>query len=99
MGSVTTNYTIGYVLGEGAFGSVRVGTHNATKVKRAIKAIRRERDTPELQEKEFLNEVGLLMQMDHPHIVRLHEYYTDAKHFHLVTDLYTGGELFEYIIR
>jgi calcium-dependent protein kinase len=36
--------------------------------------------------------------MDHPHIIKMYEYYIDNKHFHLVTDICSGGELFDFII-
>jgi serine/threonine protein kinase len=98
IGPITENYKIGKVLGEGAFGSVREATHKLNHGRRAIKAIRRDKSCSKRQEEKFINEVSLLTQMDHPHIVKVFEYYIDAIHFHLVTDLYTGGELLDYII-
>ena len=36
--------------------------------------------------------------MDHPHIIKLYEYFEDTKNVYLITELCTGGELFDRII-
>ena len=48
--------------------------------------------------KKFFAEVDILRKLDHPNILKLFEFYEDLKHFHLVTELCTGGELFDRII-
>lgn len=32
---------------------------------------------------------------DHPNIIKIFEFFEDKKHFYIVTELYTGGELFQ----
>eukprot|EP00975_Prorocentrum_lima_P064038 12895137-Prorocentrum_lima.AAC.1 len=45
-------------------------------------------------------EVSILKEVDHPHIVRLREvYYGGDLQLHLVMDLCTGGELFDYLVK
>ena len=39
------------------------------------------------------NEIEILKQVDHPNIVKLIEVYEDDKHFFLVMELMTGGEV------
>jgi calcium-dependent protein kinase len=39
------------------------------------------------------NEIEILKQVDHPNIVKLLEIYEDDKHFFLVMELMTGGEV------
>ena len=36
--------------------------------------------------------------MDHPNIIKLYDVYEDSRNLHLVTELCTGGELFDRII-
>ena len=40
-----------------------------------------------------------MKQLDHPNIVRLYEVFHDDKRYYLVTELCTGGELFEEITK
>lgn len=41
-GTLRDIYKIGHVLGEGAFGEVRLCTHRETKEKRAVKVLKKE---------------------------------------------------------
>ena len=36
--------------------------------------------------------------MDHPNIIRIYEYYIDEKNIYIVTEICSGGELFDKII-
>ena len=46
----------------------------------------------ELMHSKFLPEI------DHPNIIKLYEYFEDNKNVYLITELCTGGELFDKII-
>lgn len=39
-----------------------------------------------------------MSKLDHPHILNVYEYFEDANHLYIVTELCTGGELFDKII-
>ena len=43
-------------------------------------------------------EIDILRTMDHPNIIKLVDVFEDDKYLHLVTELCTGGELFDRII-
>jgi calcium-dependent protein kinase len=43
-------------------------------------------------------EIELLQSADHPNIIKLYETYEDEKYLHLVMELCTGGDLFDYVI-
>ena len=46
----------------------------------------------------MMREIEILKTMDHPNIIKLIDVYEDERFLHLVTELCTGGELFERII-
>lgn len=43
-------------------------------------------------------EIDILKNLDHPNIVKLYEVFEDNRYIYLVTELCTGGELFDEII-
>ncbi|CAD8108836.1 unnamed protein product [Paramecium primaurelia] len=96
--SYTDDYKLGGVLGVGAFSQVRKVTHRKTRAIRAMKVISKSRlSTTELQQK-FINEINVYKQLDHPHILKLYEFYQDEKNYYIIIELCTGGELFDKII-
>ena len=64
---------------------------------RAIKIIKR-RDQGEVHKQKLIDEVEILKRLDHPNIIKIYEFYQDKKKFYIVTELCTGGELFDYIL-
>ncbi|KAL3937040.1 MAG: hypothetical protein SGBAC_007766 [Bacillariaceae sp.] len=45
-----------------------------------------------------MREIQILKEVKHPNIIALIDVFEDAKYLHLVTELCTGGELFDRII-
>ena len=43
------------------------------------------------------NEINILKELDHPHIIKLHRVIEGVSNYYLVTELMTGGELFDRI--
>eukprot|EP01016_Furgasonia_blochmanni_P042442 TRINITY_DN563_c0_g2_i7.p1 TRINITY_DN563_c0_g2~~TRINITY_DN563_c0_g2_i7.p1 ORF type:complete len:335 (-),score=102.81 TRINITY_DN563_c0_g2_i7:569-1510(-) len=56
----------------------------------------RKKTTKEEQER-LQNEVQILKQLDHPNIIKVYEFYEDKKFLYIVTELCSGGELFDKI--
>jgi serine/threonine protein kinase len=47
---------------------------------------------------EIVTEVQLLRELDHPHVVRLVDFYDEPQYYFIVTDMVRGGDLFMRII-
>lgn len=84
-GTLRDVYKIGKVLGEGAFGEVRICTHRETKEKRAVKVLKKE-NMDAAEQASMLNEINTLRDLDHPNIVKIYEYFEDDKRFYIVTE-------------
>jgi len=82
-------------LGEGHHGSVMECVDRETGVRCAVKTIHKL--DSEVVAGDIVREIELLRRMKHPNIVRLVDVYEDKELLHLVTDLCSGGELFEKI--
>ncbi|OMJ81538.1 hypothetical protein SteCoe_17944 [Stentor coeruleus] len=97
--NITRDYELGPVLGQGAYGYVRTAVHKLTGQERAIKTVKKEKLTRDMQlHSKFFTEIDILRKIDHPNILRLFEFYEDSKGYHLVTEIIKGGELFEFIV-
>merc|ERR1712165_460120 len=83
-------------LGKGTYGEVTACTHIETGQRRAIMVIARSKIR---NWERFQTEVRILQQLDHPNVIKLYEYFEDDTNVYLVTELCTGGELFDRIIK
>jgi calcium-dependent protein kinase len=97
-GSYNEDYKLGGVLGTGAFAEVRKVTNRKTKVVRAMKVVEKKKMSSVEEQKKFMSEIQILKQLDHPNILKLYEFYQDAKNYYIIIELCTGGELFDKII-
>jgi len=88
-------YDIGMQLGRGTFGSVCKATLKGTNITRAVKIMCKA--ASDNMKQVIDNEIDHLITLDHPHIVKLYEYYEDATSFYLVMDFCSGGDLADRI--
>jgi calcium-dependent protein kinase len=84
-------------LGKGAFGEVRKAKHNKSGLIRAVKIINKG-DLNYHELSVIKDEVAILKSLDHPNILRVLEYFEDSERIYIITELCTGGELFDKII-
>ena len=84
------------MIGTGSYGIVRICKNRKTKQKFAVKTIIKN-DVKNIEA--LRREVGVLALLDHPNIVRLHDLYENAYHLHIVTELCTGGELYDHVVQ
>lgn len=90
-------YEIGDILGEGSFGCVRKGIELTTGHEVAIKTMLKSY-AQRTDDTNAIIEVEVLRKLDHPNILKVKEVIEDIRNYHIVTELCTGGELFEKII-
>jgi len=86
------------LLGEGSFGKVFKVSHKLSKVIRAMKIINK-KDALIGNETEaaLIKEINILKSLDHPNILKVYEYFNNKRRLYIITELCTGGELFDKI--
>ena len=94
LGKIIDYYRVGKVLGKGAFGEVRRVVHIETGDQRAVKVIAKQ-SMSEHEQQTLYNEINILKSLDHPNVVKVYEYFEDEKRFFIVTEICSGGELFD----
>jgi len=97
--SYKKKYKVVQKIGSGSFGKVYKVIHLITNQIRAMKLINKETILYQDDEKKFLKEIEILCKLDHPHIIKIFEYYEDESYYYIVTELCEGGELFEQIVK
>ncbi|EON98538.1 putative camk camkl kin4 protein kinase protein [Phaeoacremonium minimum UCRPA7] len=92
-------YILGNTIGEGEFGKVKLGWKQDGGVQVAIKLIKKDQlgSNPSRMAK-IMREVAILKQLTHPNIVRLHKMEESERHYGIVLEYASGGELFDYIL-
>lgn len=91
-------FTRGSKLGEGAFSTVIAATDNASKASYAIKIVTKSKLSLE-DEIALKDEIQVLRELRHEHIIRLYGVFDEEKFIYLVTERMMGGELFDRIVQ
>lgn len=86
-------YDLGRELGRGATAVVYKCTLKGTDQSWAVKIMDKR-----VEHKTIVTEVGILLKMDHPNIVRMKEVFETEDSVYLVLELVTGSELFERVV-
>ncbi|GIX65411.1 calcium-dependent protein kinase 4 [Babesia caballi] len=97
-GSFRQNYKAVKLLGKGSFGEVLLCLNRATGQQYAVKVIIKSSVKRKGDHESLLREVNVLKALDHPNIMKIFEFFEDEKYYYFVTELYTGGELFDEIV-
>lgn len=86
------------MLGSGHFGIVKRATslNPHDRKEYAIKSIPKAKVG--FNKSSLERELEHLMSVNHPNIIKLYEVYEDSNYIHIVMDMCTGGELFEYLV-
>jgi calcium-dependent protein kinase len=94
-GQIETDYTIGEIMGSGAFATVRKVIHKESNIPRALKIIKK---NPKQDSSRMYLEVDILKKLIHNNIMQIFEFYEDKKNFYIITELCEGGELFDKVV-
>lgn len=96
--SYTDAYTTGKTLGEGAFSKVKEAKNNSNNQVYAVKIVNR----PSLSEEDIKGlqqEISILKEINHPNIIKLYDVFYEPEKIYLITELMSGGELFDRIVQ
>lgn len=90
-----SQYQFGKTLGAGTFGVVKHAVHTGTKEEVAVKIIVKK--TLKGNDQMVYDELEMLQKLHHPNIVEFKDWFESKEKFYIVTQLATGGELFDRI--
>ena len=96
-GTFASDFSLGSVLGTGAYSTVREGKEKSTGRVYAVKCVDK-RKLSEEDGKALIDEIGILKGMSHRGIIKLHSDYDEKVYHYIVLENMDGGELFDRIV-
>jgi len=93
------HYKLGETLGIGTFGKVKVGFHQITGHKVAVKILNRQKIKNLDVVGKIRREIQNLKLFRHPHIIKLYQVISTPTDIFMVMEYVSGGELFDYIVK
>ncbi|VDN82532.1 unnamed protein product [Brugia pahangi] len=93
------HYVLNQTLGVGTFGKVKVGTHEGTGYKVAVKILNRQKIKTLDVVGKIRREIQNLSLFRHPHIIRLYQVISTPTDIFMIMEYVAGGELFDYIVK
>lgn len=91
------SFKLGDELGRGNYSTVRLAFNLQTNEQCAAKCIQKKKLTPE-DDEALKVEVAVLGGVDHPSIIKLKGFFEEPLEYFIVTELMSGGELFDRIV-
>jgi serine/threonine protein kinase len=85
------------MLGSGTFGRVTLVQDKTSKMLFALKAMYKSEIVAHKQQNNVLNEKLVMMNSDHPFVLKLYQTFRDAKSLFMLLEFVQGGELFSVI--
>nr|ALE20551.1 AMPK [Leptinotarsa decemlineata] len=93
------HYILGKTLGVGTFGKVKMGEHQLTKHKVAVKILNRQKIKSLDVVGKIRREIQNLKLFRHPHIIKLYQVISTPTDIFMIMEYVSGGELFDYIVK
>ncbi|XP_024149838.1 NUAK family SNF1-like kinase 1 [Oryzias melastigma] len=90
-------YEVMETLGKGTYGKVKKAVERASLRTVAIKSIRKDRITDDLERIHIQREIEITSSLRHPNIIRFHEVFESRDKIVIVMEFASRGELYDYI--
>eukprot|EP00526_Cylindrotheca_closterium_P014256 CAMPEP_0113638944 /NCGR_PEP_ID=MMETSP0017_2-20120614/20417_1 /TAXON_ID=2856 /ORGANISM="Cylindrotheca closterium" /LENGTH=346 /DNA_ID=CAMNT_0000550107 /DNA_START=65 /DNA_END=1105 /DNA_ORIENTATION=- /assembly_acc=CAM_ASM_000147 len=91
---IQTSYQMQAEVGRGSFGIVHKVHKKHTRREYACKTLKKNDKTPDYM---LQREIESLRNLHHPHILKLEDIFEESRFVHIVSELCTGGELYERV--
>jgi CRP-like cAMP-binding protein len=82
------------IVGKGSFGSVKLVVHKTTRESYALKCLKKIEIVKGNLKEHVANERNVMMMLDHPFILKLHNTFQDNKRLYFLLEIGLGGEIF-----
>ena len=92
-----SDFQIGYPIARGGFGKVYLARTRKEEFIVALKVLFKERIMRIKQEHLVAREIEIQLNLDHPNIIQLYDYFWDEKRVFLIMEYASHGDLFNYI--
>lgn len=93
------NYSLGKILGQGAYAAVRQGIHRVTSEKVAVKTYEKYRLTDSTKRRNVKREALIMQSLNHPYTIKLLDSIENSKQIHLVMEYAGTTSLHSYLKR
>lgn len=94
--TIESYYEIMETLGQGTFAKVKRGIEKTSGKEFAIKIINK--DVLAENRESIKTEITILKMVSHPNIIKLHNVFETKKQIYLISEILSGGELFDIIV-
>ncbi|KAI4344067.1 hypothetical protein L6164_011341 [Bauhinia variegata] len=93
-----SDFGLGYVIGEGKYGTVHAATEIKSKCIVAVKIILKQQIEESGKQDQLRREIEIQTSLNHPNILRLYGWFHDDKRVFLVLEYADKGDLYEELI-
>ena len=86
-------------MGKGTFGTVYKVMHKLTGVIRAMKVISKKKLKYGFTDEDIIQEINILTKLEHPHIIKVFEFYNYDKNYYIINEFCNEGDLSEKLAK
>ena len=91
-------YNMKKTIGKGSFSLVKEGVDTETHITYAVKIIPKSNLTTAADKERFEREVRVILKMNHPGIIKIHDFLVDSSYFYLCMELCQGETLLSHAV-